>query len=109
MKPHGIIGQSFDGDDVGVNGKQDPYTGATPGPLLVTSAMAEGAIEGEAAEYKMPSKFATAFKCAAPAPTSQVEARAHGRKAGSDSFPPQPQPLLCERLEAPFCANPRHR
>lgn len=62
VKPHGIIGQSFDGDDVGVNGKEDPYTGATPGPHLVTSAMAEGAIEGEAAEYKMPSKFATAFK-----------------------------------------------
>jgi len=62
VKPHGIIGQSFDGDDVGINGKQDPYTEATPGPLLVTSAMAEGAIEGEAAEYKMPSKFATAFK-----------------------------------------------
>jgi hypothetical protein len=62
VKPHGIIGQGFDGDDVGVNGALDPYSGDKPGPLITTSAMAEGAIEGVADEYRMASKYATDFK-----------------------------------------------
>ena len=102
VKPHGIIGQSFDGDDVGVNGKLDPYSGAQPGPPLTTSAMAEGAIEGDAAEYKMASKFATEFKCATPAPctTSQVGGQSTSPQGRQFSFPPQPQPLSSHVSEA---------
>jgi len=62
VKPHGIIGQSFDGDDVGINGAVDAYATTKPGTKLTTTAMAEGAIEGEPADYFMASKYATEFK-----------------------------------------------
>ena len=53
--PHGIIGQAFDGDGIGVSGKLDDYNAAFHAPLkvLTTTAQAEGAIEGESAQYKM--------------------------------------------------------
>ena len=57
--PHGLMGQSFDRDDIGVSGKQDVYTPISP--ELTTSALAEGAIE-EASEYRLKSKFDTAFR-----------------------------------------------
>lgn len=58
VAPHGIIGQSYDGDSVAVDGALDDY-----GPAEVTtSAMAEGAIEGTAADYKMTTEYATEFK-----------------------------------------------
>ena len=60
VAPHGLIGQSYDGDGVGINGKLDNYSSALP--EVTTSAMAEGAIEGVAADYVMRSKFDTAFK-----------------------------------------------
>ena len=60
VAPHGLIGQSYDGDDLGVIGKTDTY--ATRGNEVTTHAMGEGAIEGVAADYEMPSKWATAFK-----------------------------------------------
>ena len=55
--PHGIIGQSFS-STAPRHGKKDlyPKEGRT-----VTSAMAEGAIEGRAAQYEMPSPHATNF------------------------------------------------
>jgi len=56
--PHGLIGQSYDGDSIAVDGAQDSYTGRE----VTTKAMAEGAIEGVAADYQMASKLATAFK-----------------------------------------------
>ena len=55
---HGILGQSWDGDAVGVSGKVDDYT---PNHV-VTTAMAEGAIEGVAEDYILPSPRATEFK-----------------------------------------------
>jgi len=58
--PHGIIGQSYDGDNVGVSGKLDAYH--TAGAEMTTEAQAEGAIEGTADDYQMPSPFATEFK-----------------------------------------------
>jgi len=58
VAPHGLIGQSWDGDDIGIDGAQDNYTAA----VVTTKAMAEGAIEGVAADYEMEDKFATAFK-----------------------------------------------
>ena len=44
VAPHGLIGQSFDGSDVGVDGAVDPQP--QPGEHMTTKAMAEGSIEG---------------------------------------------------------------
>ena len=60
VAPHGLIGQTYDGDQTGVIGKTDDYK--TRNNVVTTSAMGEGAIEGVAADYEMASKFATAFK-----------------------------------------------
>ena len=60
VAPHGIIGQSYDGDNEGVDGAQDDYRHA--GAEMTTMAQAEGAIEGVGADYKVASPFATAFK-----------------------------------------------
>jgi len=56
--PHGIIGQSYDGDDSPISGKQDDYST----PIVHTEAMAEGAIEGTWADYQVNSPFETRFK-----------------------------------------------
>jgi len=58
VAPHGLIGQSWDGDNIGIDGAQDNYTAGE----VTTKAMAEGAIEGIAADYEMEDKFVTAFK-----------------------------------------------
>jgi len=60
VAPHGLIGQSYDGDDMGVDGAQDDYRNG--GTEMSTSAQAEGAIEGTGADYKLESAFATNFK-----------------------------------------------
>jgi len=60
VAPHGLIGQSFDGDDVAVDGAIDK--GDSDNAEVTTKAQAEGAIEGHAFEYKMASQFATEFK-----------------------------------------------
>jgi len=59
VAPHGLIGQSYDGDEFGVDGAQDDYKGKAE---VTTKAMAEGAIEGRAVDYRMGSKFATEFR-----------------------------------------------
>ena len=61
-KPHGLVGQSFDGSGVPRYGRLDQYP-----PLLIpgeftTSAMAEGAIEGVVADYEVAYKYATSYK-----------------------------------------------
>lgn len=58
IAPHGLIGQSYDGDDVAVDGAVDSYVGRE----VTTKAMGEGAIEGTASDYVMPGALATAFK-----------------------------------------------
>jgi hypothetical protein len=58
VAPHGVIGQSYDGDSVAVDGATDDYTGKE----ITTKAMAEGAIEGVAADYKMAGPFETNYK-----------------------------------------------
>ena len=59
VPPHGVIGQSWDGDNKAVFGKEDefPVRGE-----YTTSAMAEGAIEGVPTDYLMSSPYATDFK-----------------------------------------------
>jgi len=59
IAPHGIIGQSYDGDGLALSGKQDDYR--NDADEMTTSAQAEGAIEGEASEYKMKTGFSTNF------------------------------------------------
>lgn len=62
--PHGIIGQAFDGDGIGISGKLDDYDAATHASLavLTTTAQAEGAIEGNATEYKIAGPLSASFK-----------------------------------------------
>lgn len=57
VAPHGLIGQAYDGDDVGVLGAVDDYKGAE----FTTSAMGEGAIEGKGEDYEVASKYDTEF------------------------------------------------
>jgi hypothetical protein len=60
--PHGIIGQSYDTDDIGISGAIDDYTYNSSNPVIVTRAMAEGAIEGFGWEYELKDRFYTDFK-----------------------------------------------
>lgn len=60
---HGLIGQSFDRDDVAVDGATDEYATVAGGVAAVTTrAQAEGAIEGVAADYTLDGRFGTAFR-----------------------------------------------
>jgi hypothetical protein len=62
VSPHGIVGQTFDYDDKMVLGKVDDYD--IPSHVIVTRAMAEGAIEGSAVDYEVDptNPFSTDFK-----------------------------------------------
>jgi hypothetical protein len=65
VAPHGLIGQSFDGDGIAVDGALDDYTvpwGNTDVPHMTTKAMAEGAIEGVAADYALKDPYDPDFK-----------------------------------------------
>jgi hypothetical protein len=57
VAPHGIVGQTFDGDKIAVDGAQDDYSGK----VVVTKAMGEGAIEGTASDYIVKSQYSTEF------------------------------------------------
>jgi len=60
VAPHGIIGQSWDGDDYKVDGNTDHSKAyATES---TTAAQAEGAIEGNYLDYKVGSPFSVDFK-----------------------------------------------
>jgi len=61
VAPHGLFGQSYDGDNLAVNGKMDQYKGDGE---MTTTAQAEGAIEGSISDYKIDSRFpfSTDFK-----------------------------------------------
>jgi hypothetical protein len=55
--PHGVIGQSWDGDTIGINGRVDDYTYNQSYPVIVTSANAEGGIEGVVHDYALTHAF----------------------------------------------------
>jgi hypothetical protein len=57
--PHGIIGQAWDGDGLAIDGETDRFPARGE---FTTYAMAKGAIEGVASDYRMASPFATDFK-----------------------------------------------
>jgi len=68
VAPHGLVGQSFDGDDIAVDGKKDRYRelwwrqNAFTANEITTEAQAEGAIEGSGDDYKVADFFGTDFK-----------------------------------------------
>ena len=63
---HGLVGQSFDGDSIAVDGKKDHYRelwwrqSGFKADEIRTEAQAEGAIEGEGADYKVASSLVVA-------------------------------------------------
>jgi hypothetical protein len=59
--PHGILGQSWDGDNIAVHGKTDSYVYNSSKPVVRTTAHAEGAIEGTSGMYELPSPHTTQF------------------------------------------------
>ena len=68
VAPHGLIGQSFDGDNIAVDGNKDHYRElwwrqtSLKGREITTEAQAEGAIEGSGEDYRVADIFATDFK-----------------------------------------------
>lgn len=60
VAPHGIIGQTWDGDGIAVDGAQDDYEHS--GVEIWTTSMAEGGIEGDARDYELANKFAHDFR-----------------------------------------------
>lgn len=58
VAPHGILGQTLDGDDLAIEGNKDSYQGL----VVQTSAQGEGAIEGTIKDYVLSSPFSTMFK-----------------------------------------------
>lgn len=68
--PHGILGQTFDCDGKAIDGRKDTYdvlddgrptTSRVRGGTIKTRAQAEGAIEGQVADYMVPSPFDVHF------------------------------------------------
>jgi hypothetical protein len=57
VAPHGLVGQTFDGDKIAVDGAQDDYSGK----VVYTKAMGEGAIEGKASDYVVKSPYSVDF------------------------------------------------
>jgi len=72
VKPHGLLGQTYDCDDKEVNGRTDDYSHLDDGSSatarrgvggnVTTRARAEGAIEGTLDDYRVRSDFGTAFR-----------------------------------------------
>lgn len=59
IAPHGILGQSFDGDGVAVSGARDAFGN---GPLATPTARAEGALEGSLQDYVMGGPHGVSFR-----------------------------------------------
>lgn len=59
VAPHGLLGQTYDGDGIAVDGAMDDYRGEH----VVTTAMGEGAIEGTPSDYAVErvTPFSTLF------------------------------------------------
>ena len=84
VAPHGLFGQSYDRDDVAIDGAMD--TNRTND--ATTHANGEGAIEGSIADYRMASAFATDFafsrfdkSLAKPRDVSKLAGRKHAKIA----------------------------
>lgn len=103
VAPHGLIGQSWDGDGVAMGGRRDDYRGTE----VTTSAMAEGAIEGEPSDYEVSSAFDTDFKfsrfdatSATPRDVTKLSGvKGVGHKAGSAGASPDLSADISEEEE----------
>jgi len=89
VAPHGLVGQTFDGDNIAVDGAQDDYQGK----VVVTKAMGEGAIEGTASDYAVPTPFSVDFaysrfyaEVAAPRDVSKLAGLKKKVEAGSKTM-----------------------
>jgi len=110
VAPHGLIGQSWDGDDIVIDGAMDTLRGTE----TTTKAQGEGAIEGIVAEYKMAGPHATDFKysrfnahTAKPRDVSKLTGKRHSKGAhnviaGASSSPDDmvEVPIVPEHNEA---------
>jgi hypothetical protein len=84
VAPHGLVGQTFDGDNIAVDGAQDDYSGK----VVVTKAMGEGAIEGTAPDYVVKSPFSVDFvysRFTAEAAVARDVSKLAGQKKKADS------------------------
>ena len=61
IRPHGLIGQSYDGTMIPRFGKTDKYPNRYANTTFVTQAMAEGAIDGAPNDYILKDAESTAF------------------------------------------------
>ena len=96
VAPHGLLGQTFDGDGVPLNGRQDVHEEGARLLGLTTHAAAEGAIQGTIEDYRLPSPFATAFRysrfdakgAVAPRNATAMHAGLVGPKARAPAWDP---------------------
>lgn len=64
VRPHGLLGQSYDGDNAPRKGRLDVYPTRNASAEFTTRAMGEGAIDGRAFDYEMYAPYATEFRFA---------------------------------------------
>jgi len=98
--PHGLLGQTYDGDQIPLNGKRDNYeilddgsrtrARTSVGGVITTRAKGEGGIEGDAEDYRIQTPFETAFKFSRFGNMDAVPPRimAHGRASPIKDTPP---------------------
>lgn len=84
VAPHGLIGQSWDRDQLAITGAIDNYYSVPKGATFTTTAQAEGAIEGRYTDYLLSNPFATSFRysrfdAVAPMPPRNVSALSGSR------------------------------
>ena len=88
VAPHGILGQTYDGDAKPIFGREDDYTRKSS--EFRTVAQGEGGIEGSVEEYRMASNFGTQFRysrfdrtAAPPRNTMLLRQRSGGNKTST--------------------------
>ena len=91
VAPHGILGQSLDGDSLAVDGARDGLVAAQGPPELFSTAQAEGAIEGNVSDYVVAHPFAVDFKfsrfnSSVPVPSRNVNQLTGDKHEASKNF-----------------------
>jgi hypothetical protein len=113
VAPHGIIGQSYDGDQIALDGARDVAQAGE----MTTKAQGEGALEGTIADYQMKTPFGTDFvfsrfdKLAAkPRDVSKLTGRKRAKVPSMASVGAVPAPLPAPvpvPVPVPASARPR--
>ena len=106
VAPHGLFGQTFDGDDIAVSGatddldQRDSREPSSPSEVT-TAAQGEGAIEGTIDDYVLTDRWSTQFKysrfdatAARPRDASKLAGRktkrSHGKSGTQNTGVEQP-------------------